>query len=130
MATLLDYLFNVTPGVPNAMFWLGTLIVSGLLLASGILGIVLQRSEEKFAHRLGERLGMWGFTGGVLMLLLASFRFQNVYWFGMRSLIYVWAHILIVWGAYIARWWFWSVPSLRAKRQMNQEYNRYLPSKK
>ncbi|MFH0873818.1 MAG: hypothetical protein V1846_03180 [Candidatus Komeilibacteria bacterium] len=127
MPIWIDYLFNLTPGAPNLMFWRSLFVIIGLLLAAGIAGIILQRSEDKFTHRLGERLTLWGFTTAVVMLLLASFRFQNVYWFSMRFLLYFWAALMAVWIVIISWWWFMKVPHLRLKRQKNQEYNKYLP---
>ncbi len=129
MDNLLTYLFDVYAGDPNWLFWRWTMVTGGLMLAIAIATYFI-RSKDNFVIRLIQRLRLWGWVSGLIIFLLASFRLQNLYWLSMRFWIFAWLTFIALWLLKIGWWWFHSVPKARLKRQENQKYQQYLPSRK
>ena len=125
-----SYLFTTYPGNPEQTFWY---IVGGLILAHivlGVLAIWLSRTNDGYQRKLGAKLLRWSIISLIVTLVLASFRYQNIYALSMRVFLIAWLAIALAWLVSIGLWWLRSVPAARQRKQERQEYDRYLPKRR
>jgi len=134
MEKILDpsYLFNLVPGAPNLFIWK---IFIGIAIASIIIGIiatVLARRTRKDNLRFKPwyRLSIWGYVSGLLILVLAFFRFQNAFFLGMRLWIFTWLLGMLIWLGFIIKYWIKDLPKKIQARKEDALFKQYLPRKK
>jgi|GEM_PF-5286726 len=129
-STIISYLFSAYPGTPEKTFWylLVGIVLSHIL--AGALAIYLRRRDDGYARKLSRKLLFWSVISLVVILMLVSFRYQNIYGLSMRAFLIVWLALALAWLANIGWWWLRSVPAARQRKQERREYDRYLPKRK
>ncbi len=124
------YLFATYPGLPEQTFWytLGGIVLVHIIL--GVFAILFRRSHDGYLKKLGKKLLFWSIISLIVVLVLASFRYQNIYALSTRAFLIAWLVIALAWLGNIGIWWLRHVPAARQRRQERQEYDKYLPRKK
>ena len=128
----LQYLFNLTPGDPNLLFWRILFLVAGLIIVLSIASTIFvkQPKKDNLRYRLWFRMAAWGYTTAGIIFLLGFFRFQNAYLLSMRALIFLWLAGSGIWLLFIIKYWIMDLPRKLRKREEHMARRQYFPSKK
>jgi hypothetical protein len=128
----LQYLFDVTPGDANLLFWRALFLVAGLIIALSITATIFtkQTKKDNLRYRLWFRMATWGYTTSGIILLLGFFRMQNAYMLSMRALIFSWLIGSGIWLLFILKYWILDLPRKLREREEHIAHRQYFPSKK
>ncbi|MFA5127021.1 MAG: hypothetical protein WC465_03420 [Patescibacteria group bacterium] len=77
-----------------------------------------------------QKLTAWGWSTGLVGLLLVSFRAATAMYLSARLWLLLWLLIILVWLGYILFYRLSIVPKKQAEREKNIEYNKWLPKPK
>lgn len=104
-------------------------ILFGCLLA-GLVVLLLRRFQTINALRaLMLRYALFGFTFGIVGLLLFVFRQQRVFFLGWRMWFAVLDITMAVWLFRLLKYTFKRVPAIRAEQADRARKEKYLPKK-
>ncbi|PWB38851.1 MAG: hypothetical protein C3F02_02070 [Parcubacteria group bacterium] len=123
----LHYLFAPYADPLSTPFKIGLLTVFILSLVFGLVA-GLRRTQAMNIHKRGWRKWqVWGWSTGLVGLLLVAFRETRAAYLGSRLWLILWLLLILVWGIFIIKYWFWTIP--RKKKEMHQEaeFKKWLP---
>lgn len=117
--------------VPEA-WQLGLTIFFGVIVAIGVLATILsfvKVFKKPFRH-LFSRLASWGWTMGLLGLVLLFFSVERVAFISARMFYLVWLAVAIWWLVIIIRYAIKDIPRVMEFQKQKVEAEKYLPKKK
>lgn len=126
-----SYWFELWPGNLNLPFWRAVIVgAGGELVIAVVASVMMRRAKDPLAKKVWRRFGTWGYTTGIISLLLAFFRFQNAYFLSMRFFIFAWLAATLVWLLIIVKFIIRDMPRRRKAMADRAEFSKYLPTKK
>lgn len=110
------------------IFW----ILFGFFMAAVVLGaasslIISKNKQNKFKKKIWVKVSSWGYTAGLIGLLLIFLKQQRAPYLGMRVWIFLWLIYSFVWLALILKYIFIKVPKIRREQKQKEEFEKYLP---
>jgi len=127
----LRYWFEAVPGEPNLLFWKIVFSLAGLVVIGAVVAVFMARrhKHDGIRHKIWYKFSVWGFSAGLVSLLLGFFRFQNAYLLSMRLWIFAWIAIAVVWFLWILRYVILVAPKRLKEREEKRAYGQYLPKR-
>ena len=109
-------------------FW----VFTGVFLAGIALGFILYYLQAK---KLGDKLLLkafrkftnFGFSFGMVGLILVFFKHQRVPYLGMRIWLTLWLLACLGWLIFILKYALLDLPKLKKEKERQKEFEKYLP---
>lgn len=127
----LSYLFNRYP--PAGFTWPFRIALLIIFLAAIVLAIISKKKLKKVSgssKRGWYKLQVWGWSTGIVGLLLMSFREVRALYISARAYLLLWLIIIFVWLIFILIYWKKVVPARESTIKDNEEFTKWLPKKK
>lgn len=104
------------------------LFVGGIILA--ILFNRKIKTSQGPVKTLAKKIRAWGFTTGIIGLLLVTFREVQTIYLASRLLLLLWLVVTFVWLINIIIYWRKDLPKKQANLKEQAEFNKWLPQNK
>jgi len=125
----LSFWFDVIPDPYTLpVFW----VLIGVFALTVILGLAAlfflkKYRENKLAKKVWSKFMSWGYTVGLVGLLLVFFKQQRAPYFGMRIIMGIWLLVVLVWLGFILKFWLLEAPKIKKEKQAKEQLRKYLP---
>ncbi len=127
----LDYLFHPYPLA--GFSWPFRIFLLVVFLGAITFAIYAGKRNKKASSitRKGwYKLQVWGWSTGLVGLLLMSFREVRALYFGSRGYLLIWFVVIIVWLLSILIYWKKVIPDKEKREKKAEEFNKWIPKKK
>ena len=109
-----------------AYYALGAIFL--LAIALGVVSRILKKkSADKLVQAVWSKLASFGFSLGIVGLILAFLKHQRAPYLGMRLWLSLWLLICLAWLVFILKYIFLDIPKIRRAKQAKAEFDKYLP---
>lgn len=129
---LFDWHYLVAPYALTGFSWPMRIFL--LILFFGSLVAALWATNQ-IKHAEGpkspwKKLQLWGFSTGLLGLLLMFFREVRAVYLGSRIWLLLWLIVVIIWLGFILYYWKIKLPLKIKDQKEKAEFEKWLPKKK
>lgn len=124
-----SYWFSLyTDPMSKMFFWLVIAVYFIVLLAAVWAGrkTITLGEQDKFLKLGWQKIATFGYSFGLVGLLLLFFRQQQIQIFGARLWSWTWWIIGLVWAIMIIKFFMTELPRMREERRRKQEFHKYL----
>lgn len=126
----LHYLFApYTNSGLSRPFQIGLLALFVISLAVGIVAGLHRAKSTNIYKRGWRRWQIWGWSNGLVGLLLVAFRESRAAYLGSRVWLLLWLLIALLWLLLILKYWLLTIPAKNKEIQKTAEFNKWLPNK-
>lgn len=124
-----SYWFDVRPlFFTPIIFWIlfGVFVLAVLV---GVLAsiIISKNKPDKLKKRIWVKISRWGYTAGLVGLLLIFLKQQRTPYLGMRIWTLLWLVASFIWLIFILKYILIKVPKIRREQKQKEEFEKYLP---
>jgi len=102
----------------------------GLAILAAILFGLQKKNVTTAWKKLLSKIQVWGWSFGLVGLLLAYFREVRALFLGSRIYMLLWLVIGFVWLIFIIKYWKRDIPKKQETIKSEAEYNKWLPKSK
>ena len=130
MSNLLDlsFWFDFIPLPFNrtAFYMVTGLFVLGILW--GIISLIYKKKNKNnsLTQKIWIKLANFGFSFGIVGLILVFLKQQRTPYLGMRIWLAVWILVCLVWLAFILKYIFIEVPKIKQQQKEKAEFYKYI----
>lgn len=127
----MNYLFHPYPLA--GFSWPFRIFLLVVFLGAIIFAIITSKKKQtapSITRKGWYKLQVWGWSTGVVGLLLMFFREIRVIYFSSRGYLLLWFLIIIVWLIFIFVYWKKTIPDKAKREKEAEEFNKWLPKKK
>ncbi len=118
---------------PLGFSWPIRIVLLVIFLGAIILAILCYRkikNSQGPKKTLLKKIRAWGFTTGIIGLLLVFFREVQAIYLASRLLLLAWLIIIFIWLITIIIYWRKDLPKKQAAIAAKEEFNKWLPQNK
>lgn len=130
---LLDwsYLFYRLPpaGFSWAMRIFLLVVFVGAIVIAIIAGIKYGK-KQAIVKNFWLKLQIWGWSTGLVGLLLFYFREVRAVYLSSRAWLFLWLIIIFIWLVFIIVYWFRVIPKKKEAKESQEAFDKWLPKKK
>ena len=119
-----DKSFNIVLGSHVSIVAIAYAVISLIILKFTFLK---KKSSDKLVQAIWIKLASFGFSLGIVGLILGFLKHQRAPYLGMRLWLSLWLLICLVWLLFILKYIFLEIPKIRRARQAKAEFEKYLP---
>lgn len=126
--TNLHYLFSPYPDM--GFSWLMRSILLITFVGAIVLALLSGRQNKKALgpiKKVWKKWQVWGWTVGLMGLLLIIFREVNAIYLSSRGWLLTWLLVATIWAIFIIIYWKRKVPAKKKLLQEQEEFNKWLP---
>lgn len=125
----ISFWFDITPDPYTLKVFWGLIVIFALaiILGSASLFFLKKYQDNKLVKKVWSKFMSWGYSAGLIGLLLIFFRQQKAPYFGMRIIMALWLAVVAVWLFFILKFWLLEVPKIKKEQQRKEELRKYLP---
>lgn len=124
-----SYWFDVPASflTPN-IFWI-LISIFAVAIIVGIISSVFssKNKKDKLKKKLWSKFISWGYTVGIVGLILTFLKQQKTPYLGMRIWLLVWLLFSFVWLIFILKFVILKVPKIKKEQREKEEFEKYLP---
>ncbi|HLC64304.1 MAG TPA: hypothetical protein VJK25_03100 [Patescibacteria group bacterium] len=124
----LSFWFDVYPLPFNeaAYYIIGLVLLLGVFL--GVVGKILKsKGQVGLIRTVWAKLTNFGFSFGIIGLVLVFLKQQRAPYLGMRLWLILWLAICFVWLLFILKYIFLEIPRIKQANKQRAEFDKYLP---
>lgn len=132
LGKLFDWQYLTAPYALTGLSWPMRIILLALFVFAIIAGIKAGQKIKAGAgfKKLWLKIQTWGYSIGVVGLLLIFFREVRAVYLGSRIWLLLLLLVAFVWLGFIIRYWKIQVPLQSKLKQEKAEFEKWLPKKK
>ncbi len=124
-----SYWFDVRPlFFTPIIFWILFGVFVLVVLVGVLASIIISKNKpDKLKKRIWVKISRWGYTAGLVGLLLIFLKQQRAPYLGMRVWTLLWLVASFIWLIFILKYILIKVPKIRREQKQKEEFEKYLP---
>lgn len=132
LTKLFDWHYLTAPYASSSFSWPMRIVLLILFLGSIILALqaTLKIKNISGPKITWKKLQLWGFSTGLVGLLLMFFREVRAVYLGSRLWLLLWIIIILVWLGFILYYWKIKLPLKIQNQKEKSEFEKWLPKAK
>lgn len=130
---LLDWNYLFHPYPLAGFSWPFRIVLLVLFLgaiAVAIFAAMKKKNAPSVSRKGWYKIQVWGWSTGIVGLLLMSFREIRAIYLAARGYLFIWILISFIWLIFIFIYWKKVIPNKAEREKKTEEFNKWIPKKK